>query len=133
MSHVADFLKQELRNWVQHHLKPGTVVHSDRLAIFRAVQDIGYKHQPVVTGGGPQSCRAERLRWANTMLSNVKRSLAGTYHAFKSKYVSHYVAEFSYWFYRRYKLADLVSRLAYVAVLTPPLPYRLLTLAEASR
>ena len=32
-------------------------------------------------------------------------------------------------FNRRYQLADLVPRLAYVAARTPPLPHRLLTLA----
>lgn len=40
-----------------------------------------------------------------------------------------YLAEFAYRFNRRYQLADLVPRLDYVAVRTPPLPYRLLTLA----
>jgi hypothetical protein len=39
------------------------------------------------------------------------------------------LAEFSYRFNRRYQLADLVPRLAHVAVQTPPLPYRLLTVA----
>ena len=42
----------------------------------------------------------------------------------------HYAqAEFAYHFDQRYELADLVSRLVYVAVRTPPLPDRLLTLA----
>jgi hypothetical protein len=35
----------------------------------------------------------------------------------------------AYRFNRRYELADLVPRLVYVAVRTPPLPARLLTVA----
>ena len=63
------------------------------------------------------------------MLGNVKRALDGTYHAWGQKYAPRYLAEFSYRFNRRYQLADLVPRLAHVAVQTPPLPYRLLTVA----
>ena len=65
----------------------------------------------------------------NTVLGNVKRALDGTYHAWGQKYAPRYLAEFSYRFNRRYQLADLVPRLAHVAVQTPPLPYRLLTVA----
>ena len=69
------------------------------------------------------------LRWFNTLLGNVKRASDGTYHACAPQYAERYLAEFAYRFNRRYQLADLVPRLAYVAVRTPPLPYRLLTLA----
>ena len=40
-----------------------------------------------------------------------------------------HLAEFAYRFNRRCYLVDFVPRLAYVAVRTPPLSYRLLTLA----
>ena len=43
-----------------------------------------------------------------------------------------WVIDFAYRFNRRYQLADLVPRLAYVAARTAPLPYRLLTLAGTS-
>ena len=65
----------------------------------------------------------------NTLLDNVKRAIDGTYHACSSRYTGHYLAEFAYRFNWRCQLVDLVPRLAYVAVRTPPLPYRLLTLA----
>jgi hypothetical protein len=39
-------------------------------------------------------------------------------------------AEFEYRFNRRYDLAAMMPRLGYVAVRTPPMPYRLLKLAE---
>ena len=67
-----------------------------------------------------------------TLAGKVKRAIDGTYHACAPRYAGRYLAEFTYRFNRRYKLADLVPRLVYVAVRTPPLPNRLLTLAEAA-
>ena len=46
--------------------------------------------------------------------------------------VARYLAEFQYWFNRRNDLAGMLSRLSYVSLHTPPMPYKLLTLAEAS-
>ncbi|MDR0827835.1 MAG: IS1595 family transposase, partial [Desulfovibrio sp.] len=39
---------------------------------------------------------------------------------------------FAYRFNRRYELSSMIDRLAYVALRTPPMPYRLLKLAEDS-
>ena len=41
-----------------------------------------------------------------------------------------YLAEFCYRFNRRFQLQDMPERLAYVAVRTPPMPMRLLKMAE---
>jgi hypothetical protein len=40
------------------------------------------------------------------------------------------IFKFEYRFNRRYDLAAMMPRLGYVAVRTPPMPYRLLKLAE---
>ena len=52
----------------------------------------------------------------------------GTHHACEARYAGRYLTEFAFRFNRRYQLVDLVPRLAYVAVRSPPLPYRFLTL-----
>ncbi|MCJ7604256.1 MAG: IS1595 family transposase, partial [Desulfobulbaceae bacterium] len=41
-----------------------------------------------------------------------------------------YLAEFCYRFNRRFELHKMVNRLAFAAVRTPPMPQRLLKLAE---
>ncbi|MBX3618925.1 MAG: hypothetical protein KF891_02865 [Rhizobacter sp.] len=41
------------------------------------------QHQPIVTGGGKQACEIPQLKAVNTVLSNLKTGIAGTYHAFK--------------------------------------------------
>ena len=50
--------------------------------------------------------------------------------AIRDKHVPRYFAEFEYRFNRRYDLAAIMPRLGYVAVRTPPMPHRLLKLAE---
>jgi hypothetical protein len=46
-------------------------------------------------------------------------------------HVPRYLAQVQYRFNRRYKLGDMIPRLAWMALRTPPMPYRLLKLAEA--
>jgi hypothetical protein len=53
-----------------------------------------------------------------------------TNRAIHEKHVPRYLAEFEYRFNRRYDLAAMMPRLALSSVRTPPMPYRLLKLAE---
>ncbi len=131
MSSVAGFRKKTLAAWAGRHLQPGTEVHADGPACLRGVAGAGCEHVPTVTGGGQRSCADSRFVRVNTMLGNVKQSLAGTCHAFDGKHLPRYLAEFRYRFNRRYDLEALVPRLPHASVRTPPMPYRLLTLAES--
>ena len=114
----------------QGHLEPGTLVLSDALGCFRAVQRAGCFHQPFVTGGGPASAQHPALSWVNTILGNIKRSLHGSYHHISSKHLQRYLAKFSYRFNRRFSFHEMSPRLAYVALRTPPMSNRVLKLAE---
>jgi hypothetical protein len=50
--------------------------------------------------------------WVNTVLGNLKTTLAGAYHSLKyRKYAAHYLAAFAYRFNRRFDLHGLVSLL----------------------
>jgi hypothetical protein len=48
----------------------------------------------------------------------------------REKHAPRALAEFEYRFNRRYDLATIIPRLGWVATRTPPMPYRLLKLAE---
>jgi ISXO2-like transposase domain len=72
------------------------------------------------------------FKWVNTALGNIKSAITGTYRAIRAKHVPRYLAEFAYRFNRRYDLPAMIPRLGWVAVRTPPMPYRLLKLAEES-
>ena len=119
-----------IQAWAQRHLADGTNVVSDGLAGLRGVASTA-RHEVVVTGGGLGSARHPRLLWVNTMIGNVKTALRGTYHGLRAKHLPRYLAEFTYRFNRRFALRDLLPRLAHAAIATPPLPYRLATLAES--
>jgi hypothetical protein len=64
------------------------------------------------------------------VLSNIKTAIAATFRSGAKKHAPRRLAEFAYRFNRRYDLPAMIPRLAWVALRTPPMPYRLLKLAE---
>jgi len=130
MNVVNGFRSKEIARWAKRHLSVNSHVVSDGLACFSAVKDAGCQHTSIVTGGGPECVSLESFTWVNTMIGNVKRSMNGAYHAINHKHLPRYLAEFCYRFNRRFVLEDMLPRLYYVAARTPPMPIRLLKLAE---
>jgi hypothetical protein len=73
----------------------------------------------------------EEFAWVNTMIGNVKRSINGTYQAINPKHLPRYLAEFCYCFNHWFDLQAMMPRFLIAAANTPPMPGRLLKLAEA--
>ncbi|OLG46139.1 transposase, partial [Xanthomonas oryzae] len=66
-------------------------------------------------------CEAENARWVNVVLSNLKRSLDGAYHAFKfAKSAQRSLAETMWRFNRRFDLTRLVPSLLAAAAASKP-------------
>jgi transposase-like protein len=130
MNVVDGFKTQEIKHWADTHLSDGCTVISDGLACFRAVAESHCDHVSIVTGGGPSCVELEAFRWVNTMIGNVKMSMHGAYHSISAKHLPRYLGEFCYRFNRRFDLNELLPRFMSVAVRTPPMPYRLLKMAE---
>tara|TARA_R110001583_G_scaffold69544_2_gene197081 strand:+ start:1972 stop:2265 length:294 start_codon:yes stop_codon:yes gene_type:complete len=55
---------------------------------------------------------------------------ADGWEAIRPKHLPRYLAEFSYRFNRRFQLEDMLPRFAYIALRTPPMPNKLLSMAE---
>mgnify|MGYP001047541166 FL=1 len=127
---VKGFRKREVERFAKRHFDPNAIVLSDGLACFRGIASAGFEHQPVVTGGGYRSMALPEFQWLNTVIGNVKGSLHGSYHQASGKHLPRYLAEFCYRFNRRFDLAAMLPRLGRAAVRTPPMPHRLLVLAE---
>ena len=128
---VKRFNKAEIKKLSQRILKKTATAVTDGLGCFRGIADAGCTHTAVnVTKADKNSEKLECFHWANTTLANIKGSLLSTYRAVRSRHASRYLAEFEYRFDRRYDLKAIIPRLAWVAVRTPPMPYRLLKLAE---
>ena len=127
---VSSFCNHALATFAQRSLDPACAVISDGLACFGAVTGAGCSHQVIKTGSGAAAARTPTFRWVNTALGNIKAAIVGTYRAIDQKHVPRYLAEFEYRFNRRYDLAAMLPRLTWSSVRTPPMPYRLLKLAE---
>ena len=98
------------------------------LVLAKKRRAAGCVHEPVVVGSGKAAVERPEFRWVNTILGNIKNALRGTYHAIRPKYAQRYLSEFEYRFNRRFDLPDIIPRLVYVALRTPPMPERLLKL-----
>jgi len=129
---VTSFCSRAISGFAKRSLDPDCEVVSDGLACFAAVADAGCRHEVIKTGSGAAAARKPAFKWVNTALGNIKAAITGTYRAIHEKHVPRYLAEFEYRFNRRYDLAAMLPRLTWAAVRTPPMPYRLLKLAEVS-
>ncbi len=128
LSVIEGFRSASIKSWSRENLCVGSTVISDGLACFNAVSEAGFEHDKIVCGGGRASVEEPEFYWVNTILGNLKTALRSTYHAIRPKYAQRYLAEFQYRFNRRFDLCAMIPKLAYVALRTPPMPERLLTL-----
>lgn len=131
LSPVADFTNKDMKQWAQRHLAPGCLVVSDGTPAFAQVIQAQATHERHVTGGGRQGAQTPSLRWVNTLLGNLKTSMAGTYHSFDhARYAQRYLAEFCYRFNRRFDLPKMLPRLLKAVATTGPLPLKVLRVSE---
>jgi hypothetical protein len=127
---VAMFSFAAIADWAQDSLAIGCHVISDGLACFRAVTEVGCFHQPVVVRSRHPNELSE-FRWINTVLSNLKTSFSGTFHAFRfDKYANRYLGAFNYRFNRRFNLAAMTERVAHAICCCNARPEHLLRSAE---
>jgi len=127
---VRGFRRTDIVTMAKRDFEPASIVLSDGLRCFNGVLDAGCTHQSIITGSGRRAALTSAFKWVNTVLGNIKNAITGTYRAIRAKHLPRYLAEFEYRFNRRYDLAAMMPRLGYVALRTPPMPYRLLKLAE---
>ena len=82
LSVVSGFTSQAITKWAKAALVPGTFLTSDGLGCFAAVADAGCCHVPVVVGSlKPRDL--PQFKWVNTVLDNLKTTLAGAFHSLK--------------------------------------------------
>jgi len=127
---VQAFRRTEIARYAQANILPGSEVLSDGLFCFTGVAAANCQHTPLIAGSGRRAAQHPAFKWANTLLGNLKNALRGTYHAIREQHVPRYLAEFEYRFNRRFDLPAMIERLTRVTLRTPPIPYRLLKMAE---
>jgi len=60
------------------------------------------------------------FEWVNTALGNIRAAIVETFCAVREKLVPRYLAGFECRFNRRYKLENIIPRLAFVPLRTSP-------------
>ena len=124
------FTNEALAQWALKALSTSACTVSDGLKCFAATIVQAASHTPIVVGSGRQSVEHTEFRCVNTVLSNLKTAISGTYHSFKfGKYIRRYLAEVQYRFNRRYDLKAILARLLNAAAATGPRPERIIRAA----
>lgn len=130
-STVKSFCHDEVERWARQSIVPSSLVVSDGLWCFQAVEAAGCFHQREVVGKERKSTSMECFKWVNTILGNLKNAITGTYHAFDfEKYAHRYLGEFQYRFNRRFDLAGMFKRLVKATAKAGKVPEHKLRLAE---
>ena len=130
---IAGFSLDNVKQWAQRYLDNGSNVVSDGLQCFSAIAQTGANHCREVVGKQRRSPDMPCFAWINILLSNLKTSISGTYHAFKfKKYAPRYLAERQYVFNRRFNLKSILPAMLRGCAITKPRSEKWLRSAELS-
>lgn len=120
---IHTFDNAAITDWAQRRLVPEAEAFSDSPGAFRRFVVTGNAHTVLESEGGRAATKIDGASWVNVLLSNLKRSFGGAYHAFKqSKYARRYLAEAAYRFNRRFRLPEFVPRPLRAMVIRDPSP-----------
>jgi len=125
------FTAESIRQFAEQSLAAPATLVTDGLGCFTAVRARGLHHEQHVTGGGAASAKHPSFLAVNTILGNLKTSLAGTYHAFGfEKYAHRYFGQVQYLFNRRFDLRTILTRLLRAGCQACPCPLHAVRAAE---
>lgn len=122
---------ESIQLWAKKALSSDCHLVTDGYSSLPAAASVIATHIPMVVSPG-KSSGLNCFRWVNTLISNTKTAMKGTYHGFKiSKYAQSYLAEAQYRFNRRFNLESLVTRLLYACVQNDPRDSKWIRSAES--
>jgi len=108
---------------IEKNIKKGSKIISDGEGSYVKIKAKGYEHERYVESTEPEIAH-EKLKWINTLTSNLKRFLLSTHHGVYPKYRKAYLAEFAYRFNRRYWPEQAFDRLLYACIHADPVTLR---------
>lgn len=105
-------------------ITPGSVVRTDGLSVYPALEKHGFKHEPRTV----KRRRAHTvLPHVHTFISNLRAFVLGTYHGLGEKHLQPYLDEFCYRFNRRRHQDELFDRLLRACLEKGEMPFSVLT------
>jgi len=125
---ISSFTITEIEAWTKHNIEDGSHIVTDALGCFKGVEAT-CEHEVHVSNNMSEEQKELHFSWVNTILSNIKTGLTGTFHSFEcSKYSSRYLAAIMFRFNRRFRLDTIFLKLVKHAVESPPIPGKAISL-----
>jgi transposase-like protein len=119
---LPDLTGDTIRAWASRALDPSVHLVTDAFASLAAAADVVANYGAIVVSPR-KSSNFDAFRWVNTVISNLKTAMRGTYHHIDvQKYRGRYLAEAQYRLNRRFDLHALVDRLIVACASTLPSP-----------
>ena len=102
MAHVPDYTSRSLAGFVRRCVAGGAELHTDGWRAYQELERGGYRRTQHVSSRQRSGAAHEiSMKAVHTVFGNLKVWLAGRYHGVSRKYLSSYLAEFTYRFNRR--------------------------------
>lgn len=127
---VKDLGSATMLRWAKKAVAPAATLLSDAMRAYGSTKAAGVNHQPLKSPGGWRASKVPAFKWVNTTLGNLKGNISGVCRWIGNQHLPRYIAEFQWRYNRRFDLASLLPRLLHAAARTPPMPIKLLYLAE---
>ena len=125
LQRIRDDSPESVLSFVQEVIEPGATVHTDGLASYRTLPDLGYVHQRTVMLGSDVAAHVS-MPGVHRVAALLKRWILGTHHgAVQPAHLDAYLDEFVFRFNRRSSSSRgmLFYRLLQQAVVTNPVTY----------
>jgi hypothetical protein len=118
---ITAFQKEIIEKWTEKSIKRGSTVVSDGLPAFSGL-DSRCNHETHIANKMSEKDKNDHFKCFNTILSNIKTSLSGTFHSFNTSKNSYlYLGAFAYRFNRRFNLQKIFPTLLFHVVTHAPI------------
>lgn len=125
MEVVKDLKLETLAQLFPGIIKTGSTLRSDSYASLKGLK--GYLHDTIVATKEQERAKVV-LKWVNTIISNAKAYILGTYHGLPDKHLAKYLHEYVYRFNRRFCESQIFGKLVNACVSSGQITYAELTL-----
>lgn len=98
--------RTRVKTAVEAMIRQGASVQTDRLRGYCSLPEWGYRHERIPAG---QTDAATMRGWSQTVISNARALIGGTYHGVSDKHLANYLFEYEYRFNRRSRLELIFS------------------------
>ncbi len=121
---IDSFTVKNIKKWTKNHIVSGSHIVTDALACFSGVEET-CSHEIHISVYMSDEEKETHFKWVNTILSNFKTSISGTFHSIEChRYAFRYLGAATYRFNRRWNLKKIFYDLCKTVIITSPITKR---------